>query len=461
MFFSICVLLLFFIVFIFYLLFFYFFISAFKAFLVFFSALYAHRSSSGRFLFIFLFAFLCTYLYSVASVSFFFYQSNALGGRLSAFFIFLSTLVIIKCIFIFNKKLYMRRGYLKFFFFYIYAVCCFLFTTNNIFQFFFFYELLLFPSVFLVLVSGVNKRSVTTAIYFLIWTQLGSFFLFLAILCLYRNYCIFYFSDLFCVYSSASTSFALIVATLLFFAFAIKIPTWPFHFWLTKTHVEASTGFSIFLSGVLVKTAFYGFFKFYVFFFFYKFFFFYFCFMSIIDVVMKLPSQVDYKKIVAYCTIFEMNLMLLNLFFFSMQVPALILYFLLFHTVASCVFFFLVDVFYRSYNTRIVNAISFIQGSGSWLSFFIFLFLFLFIGFPLSIKFVLEFVILSRFFFFNALLFFIIAVCGFFFVVFFFKPFIKVFFGYSKNARVVFFFEKKDFLFFSFFFTFLNAVLFL
>jgi NADH-quinone oxidoreductase subunit M len=42
---------------------------------------------------------------------------------------------------------------------------------------------------------------------------------------------------------------------LFFVGFGVKIPVWPFYYWLTKVHVEASTGFSIFLSGFLVKTA--------------------------------------------------------------------------------------------------------------------------------------------------------------------------------------------------------------
>lgn len=34
------------------------------------------------------------------------------------------------------------------------------------------------------------------------------------------------------------------------------------HYWLTKTHVEAPAGFSMYLSGFLVKTAVYAFYKF-------------------------------------------------------------------------------------------------------------------------------------------------------------------------------------------------------
>jgi formate hydrogenlyase subunit 3/multisubunit Na+/H+ antiporter MnhD subunit len=43
--------------------------------------------------------------------------------------------------------------------------------------------------------------------------------------------------------------------------FGVKLPIWPFYGWLPKAHVEASTNFSIFLSGVLVKFAFFGLFK--------------------------------------------------------------------------------------------------------------------------------------------------------------------------------------------------------
>ena len=47
----------------------------------------------------------------------------------------------------------------------------------------------------------------------------------------------------------------------LFMGFGFKVPLWPFHYWLTKTHVEAPAGFSMYLSGFLVKSAVYGFYK--------------------------------------------------------------------------------------------------------------------------------------------------------------------------------------------------------
>jgi len=47
----------------------------------------------------------------------------------------------------------------------------------------------------------------------------------------------------------------------LFLGFGFKIPIWPFHYWLTKTHVEAPGSFSMYLSGFLVKTALFGLYK--------------------------------------------------------------------------------------------------------------------------------------------------------------------------------------------------------
>jgi NADH-quinone oxidoreductase subunit M len=40
---------------------------------------------------------------------------------------------------------------------------------------------------------------------------------------------------------------------LLIVGFSVKVPLWPFISWLIKAHVEASTEFSIYLSGFLVK----------------------------------------------------------------------------------------------------------------------------------------------------------------------------------------------------------------
>lgn len=86
------------------------------------------------------------------------------------------------------------------------------------------------------------------SIYFLMWTQVGSFLVFFSFIYLYVIEDILFFFEL-----SGSLAFA--PSLLILVGFGIKVPLFPFHFWLTKTHVEAPTFFSIYLSGFLVKTA--------------------------------------------------------------------------------------------------------------------------------------------------------------------------------------------------------------
>ena len=54
-------------------------------------------------------------------------------------------------------------------------------SCDDIYTFFIFYELLLLPSFILVYYSSPNKKGIQASFYFLVWTQLGSLLVYLAI----------------------------------------------------------------------------------------------------------------------------------------------------------------------------------------------------------------------------------------------------------------------------------------
>ena len=145
------------------------------------------------------------------------------------------------------------------------------FMALDFFLFFVFWEAMLVPMYLLIGIWG-GPRKLYAAIKFFLYTLAGSVLMLLGILFLYfhhQHVTGVYTFSLQALYETAPqiySDYGPHVATLLFlsffFAFAIKVPMFPFHTWLPDAHVEAPTAGSVILAGVLLKMGTYGFIRF-------------------------------------------------------------------------------------------------------------------------------------------------------------------------------------------------------
>jgi NADH-quinone oxidoreductase subunit M len=125
------------------------------------------------------------------------------------------------------------------------------FTAQDLLLFYVFYEAMLIPLYVLIGVWGGPGRSAAT-IKFVIYTMAGSLLMLVAIIALGLQKGTFDLTEI-------GTSGSLLIFLGFAIAFSIKAPLWPFHGWLPDAYREAPAEVSAVLSGVISKTAAYGF----------------------------------------------------------------------------------------------------------------------------------------------------------------------------------------------------------
>jgi len=144
------------------------------------------------------------------------------------------------------------------------------FLSLDFFLFYVFWEVMLVPMYFLIGVWG-SERRLYAAIKFFLYTLAGSVIMLLAILALYFNYAktlpqgaigTFDIPTLLTAAQQFPDGLKIWLFWGFFFAFAIKVPMFPFHTWLPDAHTEAPTAGSVILAGVLLKMGTYGFLRF-------------------------------------------------------------------------------------------------------------------------------------------------------------------------------------------------------
>lgn len=323
------------------------------------------------------------------------YNINLLGWSL-----FYTGVICGFLVFIFSDVRVFFKKELNVLFLFVFIISVWLFVNEaRPLNLFIIYEFFLLPSFILVYRLSPNRRSVLASIYFLTWTQFGSLLVLMGLVWLFYTQGMFHLNSQWMMNHCGPF-------WLIFLGFGIKIPMWPFYYWLTKTHVEASSFFSMYLSGFLVKTAVFLFIKFYSLLgitFFLNFFLCLFI-VGVIDSSIKMWHQTDLKKLIAYTTVQEMNFLCIPILWNDLFGETLVAVFIATHCLLSCIFFFFIDVISKRFATRVTSQITGLVHTMPSFTYLIFLSWILFAGLPFTVKFLLEVGIFSTLVNYNAIL---------------------------------------------------------
>lgn len=268
-------------------------------------------------------------------------------------------------------------------------------STHNLLIMFLSFELIFLPTVYFAYTLGYSKKIDKASQILFIWTLFGSFLVLCCLAYIYYKYNTLNYLQLSQkTFTKNETNWLI---ALILIGFGVKIPLAPLHFWLLKVHVESPTAFSIFLSGFLVKSAFYCLFMLLSFF---KGSDMYLVLLmwvlySLIMGTLGLSRQVDIKKLIAWATIQEMSFILLFLMFKQLVLTHVCIVFLILHGLISSFMFFMVDVLQRRFKTRSLHHIKGLNMLYPDIARYIWLLIFLFSGFPFTVKFFIEWSLIS------------------------------------------------------------------
>jgi len=201
------------------------------------------------------------------------------------------------------------------------SACIGVFVSLDIVLFYVFWEAMLVPMYLLIAVWGGPDKKYASIKFFL-YTLAGSTLLLVAMIAMYIQAGTFSIPEL--MHAGFPLGFQYWVFLCMAFAFAIKVPLFPFHTWLPAAHVEAPTAGSVMLASILLKMGTYGFLRF--------------CLpmtpqasvhfaplmiglaiASILYGGFIALGQKDMKKLIAYSSVAHMGFVVLGLFVFNLR----------------------------------------------------------------------------------------------------------------------------------------------
>ena len=228
------------------------------------------------------------------------------------------------------------------------------FCALDLMLFYVFFEGGLIP-MFLIIGIWGGKNRLYAAFKFFLYTLLGSLLLLAALIYMST---VAGTTDVVALQNYPFTPGVQTWLWLAFFAsFAVKLPMWPVHTWLPDAHVEAPTGGSVILAGVLLKMGGYGFLRFSLPMFpdasrLFQPLMFILSVIAIIYASLVAFRQTDIKKLIAYSSVAHMGFVTLGIFSFTQIGIQGAIFQMLSHGGISGALFFCVGVIYDRMHTR-------------------------------------------------------------------------------------------------------------
>ncbi len=275
----------------------------------------------------------------------------------------------------------------------------------DLFLFYVFWELMLAPMYFIIGIWG-GKRSIYATLKFVLYTVVGSVLMLVAILYVVWQHAQQHDGEItFALQQlllgtnlSFTEEFWLFAAFAL--AFGIKVPIFPFHTWLPDAHVEAPTGGSVVLAGILLKMGLYGFIRFAypLFPLAAELFAPYLAGLAVIGIVygsLVAWAQHDIKKLVAYSSVAHLGFCVLGVVAFNVIATSGAVLQMINHGISTGALFLLVGVLYDRRHTREISEYGGLAAQVPVFAFLFLVFTLSSIALPLTNGFIGEFLILT------------------------------------------------------------------